>query len=162
MERWRRRATAGAGGAGLLCAALILAPLLYNPAALALARWRWARRGGAAYRMVVTQYCNCYQSGRFELTVAAGQVVAVQAADGLAYHDVPPADPARFDHLTVEAAFDLAEANVREHWWPERYRRYFVEYDPALGYVRRLETGDPSVPHFFYIYYARDLHSLAP
>ncbi len=162
LRHWRRLAVAGMGGAGLLCVALIFAPFFYEVGRLGLARWRWAQHGNAAYRVVVTQFCNCYQMGKFELTVAGGQVVAVRRTDDIAQRILSPLDPAYFNSLTVEAAFEQAGQNIREHWLPERYRRYRVEYDPELGYVRLLETGDPNVPYFFYIYAAADVRPASP
>jgi Family of unknown function (DUF6174) len=162
MERWRRLAPAAAGAAVLLCLGLMFVPTLYSAGSLALARWRWAQRGGANYSLVVTQRCNCSLISEFRIIVRGGHVVSAQGLGGAA-----PAgriDPASFEYLTVAAAFDRAERNLRANWWPtfDRWRRDRVLYDPQAGYIRQYETGDPGAPHFFFVYAASDLETQSP
>jgi hypothetical protein len=165
MRRWRRLAVASSAGATALCLGLILAPYLYGLASLALARWRWARQAGAGYRVAVTQLCNCYHTGEFELSVRGGQVVRVEPLDAAGpagrLGAASRLDPARFNHLTVEAAFDRAARSQRFNLWPAG-RRDRIEYDPVLGYVRRFESGDAGAPHFYYVYRAHDLQPELP
>ncbi len=156
MRRWRRLAVAASAAATFLCLGLILAPYSVQAGSLALARWRWARNGGGDYTIVVAQFCNC-TTGHYRLTVRRGQVIAVEALD-----QPGPAgglNPARFQHLTVEAAFGRAMQAVRIGWWPlARWRHpYTVQYDPKLGYVTRFESGERDAPIFFYVYAAQIL-----
>lgn len=161
MERWRRLIIAGSIGAVLLCVGLLLAPALYRLGSLALARSRWARRGGSAYTMVVSQLCTCYETGIFQLTVRNGKVIGVEALGGSAMTVIAPA-PAHFSHLTVEAGFERAASDLRENWWPNLRHRYIVRYDPEMGYITLYESGDPAVPQFYLAYTARDLRLLPP
>ena len=158
MERWRRGASIGCAGAMMVCVAAIFAPFLCQAGSLALAKWRWAQSGGSSYTLVVSQFCNCYITGEYRLTVLNGAVRAATLENSAQMKGALPPDA--FEHLTVEAVFAQAEREVRRNWWPDWNRRFVVEYDPALGYVTHLETGDRRAPQFYFVYNARDVESV--
>jgi hypothetical protein len=138
-----------------LCFGLSLAAYLYPVGSLALARWRWARRGSADYTVIVTHVCNCYDAGEYKLTVSQGQVTSAEPVSAAWMTGAIP--PQRFNEYTVEAGFERAAQAVRASLRPSRYPALKVSYDSDLGYVTRFETGDPNAPYFFFVYAARDL-----
>lgn len=159
-ENVRRLAVFGCAGSAVLCLGLVLAPFLFRLGGLGWARWRWAQHGGSHYSMVVEQACVCYHAGEFRLTVENGRVTRVEplAMPGLAHR----LNPASFDHLTVEAAFERAGQAVRASWLPRRFHPLRIEYDPAAGYVRRFETDNLQAFDARYLYTARDLQLTEP
>ena len=150
----------GCAGTAFLCAALIFAPYVLRVGSLAFARWRWAQNGGRNYTVVVSQFCYCYVTGAYKLTVRNGHVTAVELIRGS--DSSRSLNPAAFDHLTVEAALDRADRAVRASWLPDWQRPLIVEYDPVSGYVTRYQTGDRRVYGGSFLFAARDLHLSSP
>ncbi len=152
---------AGNLGAIFLCLSLIVAPYLYTAGTLALARWRWAQRGSSSYTVVITQLCNC-AAGQYRLTVRGGRVIAVETVGARGRLTTRGPNPAGFNDLTVEAAFERVGRSLRANWLPSRSRPIAVEFDPVLGYVTRFESGQANAPMFYYVYAARDLRLDSP
>ena len=155
MDRFRRLTAIGCAGAILLCLGSIFVPFLYRAGNLALARQRWAEKGNADYSLVVAQFCNCYLTGVFRITVQNGHVIAVEPVRTTML--AVTFDPRAFDHLTVEASFERAQRVLLANWLPNWQRPIAIQYDQDLGFVSRLETDQRGGIDAHFLYRAREI-----
>jgi Family of unknown function (DUF6174) len=101
-------------------------------ARLAQARSRWRGAGISDYSYEVRKLCFCPPEvvGPFAITVRGGVVTSV------VYRPTGAAvDPVPERHPTVEGLFGVVEATLERN--PDRLA---IDYDPELGYPRRIEV----------------------
>lgn len=105
------------------------------------AREQWRRSGVVNYKMTVNlqKPGHATPNGKFLITVRGGKVESIRYPNGL--QPVPP--QIRFgSYRTVEEVFDYIEMteNIAGAW-----NRKEIEYDPKLGYPKRVNLDKHSV-----------------